>query len=207
MWRVLYAVVPLIGLLFFSPARALAQGETTAAILGQVTDSSNAALPGATVTVTNHDTGLKRSAQTDGEVRCTRAARYMDALRVKVREGGHIRNQAIHVAIAVNLQGNKEVLGLWAAQNEGAKFWLQVLTELQNRGVRDIFIACVDGLKGFPEAIESVYPKAEDPDLWIVHMIRASLELHELETAQASGSGLTEDLSSGDGLGGASATG
>ncbi len=99
---------------------------------------------------------------------------YMDALRVKVRDSGHIRNQAIHVAIAVNLQGNKEVLGLWAAQNEGAKFWLQVLTELQNRGVKDIFIACVDGLKGFPEVIESVYPKAEI-QICIVHMIRASL--------------------------------
>lgn len=99
---------------------------------------------------------------------------YMDALRVKVRDGAHIRNQAIHVAIAVNLQGNKEVLGLWAAQNEGAKFWLQVLTELQNRGVKDIFIACVDGLKGFPEVIESVYPKAE-VQTCIVHMIRASL--------------------------------
>ncbi len=94
---------------------------------------------------------------------------YMDALRVKVRDGGHIRNQAIYVAIAVNMQGNKEVLGLWAAQNEGAKFWLQVLTELQNRGVKDIFIACVDGLKGFPEAIESVYPKAE-VQFCIVHM-------------------------------------
>jgi putative transposase len=99
---------------------------------------------------------------------------YMDALRVKVRDGGHIQNQAIHVAIAVNLQGNKEVLGLWAAQNEGAKFWLQVLTELQNRGVKDILIACVDGLKGFPEVIESVYPKAEIQTC-IVHMIRASL--------------------------------
>jgi len=99
---------------------------------------------------------------------------YMDALRVKVRDGAHIRNQAIHVAIAVNLQGNKEVLGLWAAQNEGAKFWLQVLTELQNRGVKDIVIACVDGLKGFPEVIESVYPKAE-VQTCIVHMIRASL--------------------------------
>ena len=99
---------------------------------------------------------------------------YMDALRVKVRDGAHIQNKAIHVAIAVNLAGHKEVLGLWAAQNEGAKFWLQVLTELQNRGVKDIFIACVDGLKGFPEVIESVYPKAE-VQTCIVHMVRASL--------------------------------
>ena len=99
---------------------------------------------------------------------------YMDALRVKVRDGAHIQNKAIHVAIAVNLAGHKEVLGLWAAQNEGAKFWLQVLTELQNRGVKDIFIAWVDGLKGFPEVIESVYPKAE-VQTCIVHMVRASL--------------------------------
>jgi putative transposase len=99
---------------------------------------------------------------------------YMDALRVKVRDGAHVQNKAIHVAIAVSLAGHKEVLGLWAAQNEGAKFWLQVLTELQNRGVKDIFIACVDGLKGFPEVIESVYPRAE-VQICIVHMIRASL--------------------------------
>ena len=99
---------------------------------------------------------------------------YMDALRVKVRDGGHILNKAIHVAIGVNLEGHKEVLGLWTAQKEGAKFWLQVLTELQNRGVKDIFIACVDGLKGFPEVIESVYPKAE-VQTCIVHMVRASL--------------------------------
>jgi putative transposase len=99
----------------------------------------------------------------------------MDALRVKVRDGGHILNKAIHVAIGVNLEGHKEVLGLWTAQNEGAKFWLQVLTELQNRGVKDIFIACVDGLKGFPEVIESVYPKAE-VQTCIVHMVRASLK-------------------------------
>jgi putative transposase len=99
---------------------------------------------------------------------------YMDALRVKVRDGGHVLNKAIHVAIGVNLEGRKVVLGLWTAQNEGAKFWLQVLTELQNRGVKDIFIACVDGLKGFPEVIESVYPNAE-VQTCIVHLVRASL--------------------------------
>ncbi len=99
---------------------------------------------------------------------------YLDALRVKVRDEGHIQNKAIYVAIGVNLEGHKEVLGLWVAQKEGAKFWLQVLTELQNRGVKDIFIACVDGLKGFPEVIESVYPNAE-VQTCIVHMVRASL--------------------------------
>ena len=99
---------------------------------------------------------------------------YLDALMVKIRDNGHIQNKAIYVAIGVNLEGNKEVLGLWASQNEGAKFWLQVLTELQGRGVKDILIACVDGLKGFPEAIETVYPKAE-VQLCIVHLVRASL--------------------------------
>ena len=72
---------------------------------------------------------------------------------------GHVRNKAVYVAIGVNLQGEKEVLGLWIGQTEGAKFWLQVVTELKNRGVQDIFIACVDGLKGFPEAIETVFPQ------------------------------------------------
>src|SRR6266849_308971 len=99
---------------------------------------------------------------------------YLDALMVKVRDEGHIQNQAIYVVLGVNLEGQKEVLGLWVAQTEGAKFWLQVLTELQNRGVKDIFIACVDGLKGFPEAIEAVYPRTE-VQLCIVHLVRASL--------------------------------
>jgi putative transposase len=99
---------------------------------------------------------------------------YMDALMVKIRDSGHIGNKAIHVAIGVNLEGTKEVLGLWVAGNEGAKFWLQVLTELQNRGVKDIFIACVDGLKGFPDAIEAIYPRTQ-VQLCIVHLIRASL--------------------------------
>jgi putative transposase len=104
----------------------------------------------------------------------TYAILYLDALRVKIREGGHVQNRAIYVAIAVNMQGNKEVLGLWAADNEGAKFWLQILTDIQNRGAQDFFIACVDGLKGFPEAIESAYPRTE-VQLCIVHLVRASL--------------------------------
>jgi putative transposase len=99
---------------------------------------------------------------------------YMDALRVKIRRDHQVENRAIHVALGVNLEGNKEVLGLWTADNEGAKFWLQVLTELQNRGVKDIFIACVDGLKGFPEAIETVFPRTQ-VQLCIVHLVRASL--------------------------------
>jgi putative transposase len=99
---------------------------------------------------------------------------YLDALQVKVRDGAHIRNKAIYLAIGINLQGVKEVLGLWVAQTEGAKFWLQIVTELKNRGVSDIFIACVDGLKGFPEAIETVFPQAE-VQLCVVHLVRHSL--------------------------------
>lgn len=99
---------------------------------------------------------------------------YLDALFVKIRDNGHVENKAIYVAIGVNLEGNKEVLGLWAAQSEGAKLWLQVLTELQSRGVKDILIACVDGLKGFPEAIEALFPRTE-VQLCIVHLLRASL--------------------------------
>jgi putative transposase len=103
---------------------------------------------------------------------------YLDALVVKIRETGQVRNKAIYVVIGVNMQGNKEVLGLWAGPTgnlgEGAKFWLQVLTELKNRGVADVFIACIDGLKGFPEAIETVFPQTV-VQLCIVHQIRGSL--------------------------------
>ena len=99
---------------------------------------------------------------------------YLDALVVKMRAEGRVENRAVYVAIGITLEGQKEVLGLWTSANEGAKFWLQVLTELKNRGVEDIFIACVDGLKGFPQAIEAVYPKTT-VQLCIVHMVRASL--------------------------------
>jgi putative transposase len=100
---------------------------------------------------------------------------YLDALQVKIRDGQHVNNRAVYVAIGVNLQGSKEALGLWSSANEGAKFWLRVLTEIRNRGVEDMFIACVDGLKGFPDAIEAVFPKAQ-VQLCIVHLVRASLE-------------------------------
>jgi putative transposase len=99
---------------------------------------------------------------------------YLDALYVKMRQEGRVENRAVYVAIGVDLEGRKDVLGLWTSGNEGAKFWLAVLTELKNRGIRDIFIACVDGLKGFPQAIESVFP-ATRIQLCIVHLVRASL--------------------------------
>jgi putative transposase len=99
---------------------------------------------------------------------------YLDALMVKARDSGHVVNKAVYLAVGVRLDGTKEVLGLWIAQTEGAKFWLGVVTELKNRGVADIFIACVDGLKGFPEAIEAVFPKTQ-VQLCIVHLVRHSL--------------------------------
>ncbi len=99
---------------------------------------------------------------------------YLDALRVKVRQDNRVINKAVYLAVGVNLDGVKEVLGMWTAENGGAKFWLQVVTELKNRGVKDIFIACVDGLKGFPEAIEAVFPKTQ-VQLCIVHMVRHNL--------------------------------
>jgi putative transposase len=99
---------------------------------------------------------------------------YLDALMVKMRHEGRVENRAVFVGIGVNLEGGKEVLGLWTSATEGAKFWLQILTEIRNRGVNDILIACVDGLKGFPEAIQSVYPKTQ-VQLCIVHMVRNSL--------------------------------
>ena len=99
---------------------------------------------------------------------------YLDAIHLKMRTEGRVQNQAVYLALGINLDGYKELLGLWIGESEGAKFWLGVLTELQNRGVTDILIACVDGLKGFPEAIETVYPKTQ-VQLCIVHMVRHSL--------------------------------
>jgi putative transposase len=99
---------------------------------------------------------------------------YLDAIHVKMRTSGHVQPQAVYVALALTLEGDKELLGLWVGEAEGAKFWLSVLTELKNRGVNDILIAAVDGLKGFPEAIASVFPKTQ-VQLCIVHMVRGSL--------------------------------
>jgi putative transposase len=99
---------------------------------------------------------------------------FLDCLIVKIRDGGAVRNRACYVAVGVNLDGERDVLGLWFQAAEGAKFWLSVLTELKQRGVQDVLICCVDGLKGFPEAIEAVFPQT-----WvqtcIVHLIRNSM--------------------------------
>jgi transposase-like protein len=100
---------------------------------------------------------------------------YLDAIHYKVRDEGHYISKAFYTVLGVNLDGKKEILGLYLNESEGAKFWLQVLTDLQNRGVQDILIASVDGLKGFPEAINSVFPETE-VQLCIVHQIRNSLK-------------------------------
>ncbi|MBV8709301.1 MAG: IS256 family transposase, partial [Acidobacteriaceae bacterium] len=100
---------------------------------------------------------------------------YLDALMVKVRDNGVVQNRAVYVALGVTREGRKEVLGLWSSAHEGAKFWLQVLTELKNRGLQDIFIACVDGLKGFPQAMETVCPQTT-VQLCIVPLVRGSLQ-------------------------------
>lgn len=99
---------------------------------------------------------------------------YVDCLVVKVRENQRIINKALYLVLGVDLDGQKDLLGMWLAQSEGAKFWLSVFTELQNRGVKDMFIVCVDGLTGLPEAIESVYPQTR-VQLCMVHMVRNSL--------------------------------
>jgi len=99
---------------------------------------------------------------------------YLDCIVLKIRQDKQVINKAIYLALGVNMEGHKELLGMWLSENEGAKFWLNVLTELQNRGVKDILIACVDGLKGFPDAIQTVYPQTQI-QLCIVHMVRNSV--------------------------------
>jgi putative transposase len=99
---------------------------------------------------------------------------WFDALMVKIRHQNQVQNRAVYLALALNLQGHKEVLGLWSNEAEGAKFWLQIATDLQARGVQDILIACVDGLKGLPEALTSVFPHSQ-VQLCLVHLVRYSL--------------------------------
>src|SRR6202451_3050229 len=100
---------------------------------------------------------------------------FFDALRVKIRDEGLVRNKAVHIALGVRADGTKEILGLWLEQNEGAKFWLRVMNELKNRGVEDVLVAVVDGLKGFPDAITAVFPQAT-AHTCIVHLLRHSLD-------------------------------
>lgn len=114
---------------------------------------------------------------------------YLDCIVLKVRQDSRLINKSVFLALGINIEGQKELLGMWLAENEGAKFWLNVLTELKNRGLNDILIACVDGLKGFPDAINTVYPKARI-QLCIVHMARNSLRFMSWKDYKA----VTRDL-------------
>jgi putative transposase len=116
---------------------------------------------------------------------------FFDALRVKVRDEGLVRNKAVHIALGVRADGSKEILGLWLEQNEGAKFWLRVMTELKSRGVEDILIAVVDGLKGFPDAILAVFPEAT-VQTCIVHLLRQSLAFVSYKDRKAVAAALKE---------------
>ena len=100
---------------------------------------------------------------------------FFDALRVKIRDEGLVRNKAVYIALGVQADGTKDILGLWIENTEGAKFWLRVMNELKNRGVDDVLIAVVDGLKGFPEAINAVFPQTI-VQTCIVHLIRHSMD-------------------------------
>ena len=114
---------------------------------------------------------------------------YLDAMVLKIRSEGRVVNKSAYLAIGINLEGLKDVLGIWIEQTEGAKFWLKVMNDLKNRGIKDIFIACIDGLKGFPEAIEATFPKAE-VQLCVVHMIRNSLRFVPWKERKAVAAGL-----------------
>ncbi len=114
---------------------------------------------------------------------------YLDCIVLKIRQDKRVINKAIYLALGVNLEGHKELLGMWLSENEGAKFWLNVLTELQTRGVKDILIACVDGLKGFPDAITTVFPQTQI-QLCIVHMVRNSIKFVPWKDYKA----VTQDL-------------
>ncbi|HEX8200966.1 MAG TPA: IS256 family transposase [Isosphaeraceae bacterium] len=116
---------------------------------------------------------------------------FFDALRVKIRDEGLVRNKAVHIALGVRADGTKEILGLWLEQNEGAKFWLRVMTELRNRGVEDVLIAVVDGLKGFPDAITAVFPDSM-VQTCIVHLLRQSLAFVAYKDRKAVATALKE---------------
>ena len=116
---------------------------------------------------------------------------FFDALRVKVRDEGTVRNKAVYIALGVRADGRKEILGLWIEQTEGAKFWLRVMNELKNRGVEDVLIAVVDGLKGFPDAITAVFPQAQ-VQTCIVHLIRNSLDFVSYKDRKAVAAALKE---------------
>jgi putative transposase len=151
-----------------------ARGMTTRDIQGQLQDLYGVNVSHSLVSTVTEAVEAERKAWQNRSLDAVYPIVYFDALVVKVRQDGRVINKAIHLALGVNLLGRKELLGLWMTENESSKFWLSVLTELQNRGVKDIFIACVDGLTGFPEAIETVFPQTR-VQLCIVHLVRNAL--------------------------------
>ncbi len=152
-----------------------ARGMTVRDIQGHLTDIYNVEVsPDLISTVTGSVMDMVREWQ-NRPLDSVYPIMYFDALRMKIREDGRVVNKAVYLALGVDMEGHKDVLGIWLDKNEGAKFWLNVFTELKNRGVNDILIACVDGLVGLPDAIESVYPDTE-VQLCIVHMVRNSLK-------------------------------
>ncbi len=151
-----------------------ARGMTTRDIQDQLQDLYGVNVSHSLVSTVTEAVEAERKAWQNRSLDAVYPIVYFDAIVVKVRQDGRVINKAIHLALGVNLAGRKELLGLWMTQNESAKFWLSVLTELQNRGVKDIFIACVDGLTGFPEAIETVFPQTW-VQLCIVHLVRNAL--------------------------------
>ena len=136
----------------------------------------------------------------------TYAIVFFDALRVKIRNEGLVSNRAVYLAIGVRCSGHKEILGLWIEQTEGAKFWLRVMSELRNRGVQDILIAVVDGLKGFPEAITSVFPKTV-VQTCIVHLLRYSMHFASWKERRVIGAALKPIYQAEFGRAGARAAG
>jgi putative transposase len=151
-----------------------ARGMTTRDIQGQLEDLYGVEVSHTLVSNVTEAVEAERKLWQNRMLDPVYAIVYLDALVVKVRHEGRVINKAIHLALGVTLEGKKELLGMWMTQNEGSKFWLTVLTELQNRGVQDILIACVDGLTGFPEAIEAVFPQTM-VQLCIVHLVRNAL--------------------------------
>jgi len=125
---------------------------------------------------------------------------YLDGIVVHVRgESGRVSQHTMYVAVGVNLRGKKELLGLWLSETEGAKFWLSCLTDLKNRGLADIFIACVDGLSGFPEAIRAAYPQTK-VQLCVVHLVRAALRYVTTEDSRAVAADLKKRYNAGESI-------
>jgi putative transposase len=152
-----------------------ARGMTTRDIQSQIQDIYGVEVSPALISNVTESVAAEVKAWQNRPLESVYPIVFFDALVVKVRDNHRVINKAVYLALAVNMEGQKELLGIWISENEGAKFWLGVMTELKNRGVKDIFIACVDGLVGMPEAFQAAFPKTW-VQLCIVHMIRNSLK-------------------------------